>query len=186
MFTEIWNAAKKEGFSEWVQERKIPQIERMRGLHQNPGHHPEGDVFEHVIAALEDYKGNDPLVKVSILFHDYGKIFTANPSEKGDWCNFYNHDKDGVAPFLSFAEEAGFPENIREVVAFVIENHMRFYKIAEMKRAKVRRLVESPYWNVLTKVAYHDDHCRGGSVFSKEEYMENYRRAMTVRREKKG
>lgn len=60
---------------------------------------------------------------------------------------------------------------------------MRFYKILDMKPNKVKKLVDSPYWKLLVRVAYHDDHCRGIHS-SKKEFKACMKRAMKIKKNK--
>lgn len=91
-YKDLYRAAKREDFLEWLFNRKkykIWELETMKVYNQNPEHHPEGySVFDHVIAAVRDYKGSDPIVKLAILFHDIGKIDTAEHSPNGDYYHF--------------------------------------------------------------------------------------------------
>ena len=65
-------------------------------------------MFDHVIAAVRDYKGSDPIVKLAILFHDIGKNATAEPSSNGNYYHFYGHDKEGEKSFRRLAKNMNF------------------------------------------------------------------------------
>lgn len=190
-YNDIYNAASKRGneFAEWIKRqcysgRFIPEIIRQKDFKQNHLHHPEGNVFEHTMAALKDYKGSNPIINLSILFHDVGKPDSAIIAEDGNYYKFYNHDKIGVDVFNNISRRMKFPKDVSEIISFVIENHMRFHKIYEMKTKKIKSLINSPYWNILSKVAYHDDHCRGKNKFSFEEYKQNYMKAKKYKERK--
>lgn len=191
-YNELYERAGKPGFSDFVEEsiRKgtmFPEITAQKNYIHNPNHHPEGSkeengeivpgtVLDHTLAALRDYHGNNPLVNMAILFHDFGKPMAAAPSENGNYHRFYNHDDIGAERFPEFAERNGIPKEHQDVFLFVIQNHMRFHHISEMKKKKIRKLKASPFWNILKKVSYHDDHCRKW-VFRKEAFRENIIRA---------
>ena len=186
-YKDLYKAAKREDFLEWLFNRKkykIWELETMKVYNQNPEHHPEGySVFDHVIAAVRDYKGSDPIVKLAILFHDIGKIATAEHSPNGDYYHFYGHDKEGEKTFRRLAKKYEFPSDVTEAIAFAIRHHMRFYKILDMKPSKVKALVTSPYWKLLVKVAYHDNHCRGVHS-SEKEFNACVKRAMKIKKNK--
>lgn len=191
-YKELYEKASQPDFADFVEESvengsMFPEIMEQKNFVHNPEHHPEGSkeengvtipgtVLDHTLAALRSYKGNDPIVNMAILFHDFGKPAAANPSENGNYHRFYNHDEIGAEHFPEFAERNGIPKEHQEVFLFVIENHMRFHHILEMKRKKIRKMTSSPFWNILKKVSYHDDHCRG-KVFRKEEFRKSILRA---------
>lgn len=58
-YKDLYKAAKREDFLEWLFNRKkykIWELETMKVYNQNPEHHPEGySVFDHVIAAVRDF-----------------------------------------------------------------------------------------------------------------------------------
>lgn len=186
-YNDLYNAASRQDFITWLFDRKkdaIHELVRMKDFVQNLAHHPEGKtVYDHVVAAVNSYKGSDPIVRLAILFHDIGKVVTASPSDNGPWHNFYGHDEEGEPLFRNIAKRYGFPECATETIAFAVRNHMRFHRIMEMKRSKVKALVTSPHWNVLAKVAWHDEHCRGPIQFSNKNFKDCYMRAMQVKTE---
>lgn len=185
-FTSDWfyNAATEKNFADIIEKcaDRMPELATLKKHNQCPAHHPEGITpFAHTMAALRDYKGNDPVIKLALLFHDIGKPIVAKKSENGDYYNFKEHDKAGVLVFNTLP----FTGWIHETIEFAISNHMRFFKITDMKESKVIKLVENSYkFEILSRVAYHDIHCRGELSNSNKPFVPNYERALKVMEEK--
>ena len=119
-----------------------------------------GLVFDHIMAALRTYEGNDPMVTLSILFHDIGKPECAerHPTHLG--YKFIGHDRAGVKIFKDIAERLKFSSKMSEEISFCIQHHMRFHVIPK-KATKIIPIRQSPYWETMKQVTYADDSCRG-------------------------
>lgn len=182
-FDWFYNAAAEKDFADIIEKcaDRMPQLAALKKHNQCAAHHPEGITpFDHTMAALRDYKENDLVVKLSLLFHDIGKPIVAKKSKNGDYYNFKEHDKAGVLVFNTLP----FTGWIYETIKFAISNHMRFFKITDMKVSEVVALVENPYnFEVLSKVAYHDIHCRGELSNSNKLFEPNFKRAMEIMEE---
>lgn len=145
----------------------LPEVKAMQGVEQQPEHHPEGDVSQHVLAALRasPVKGK-PITTLAILFHDIGKpgTYALTPTDKypDGKHTFYGHDKFGVGVFEQIARRLKFSNDERNAIAWVIENHMKPYKAAEMKPSKLLALKNNKHWPELKDVLYADIHSRGG------------------------
>ena len=144
----------------------LPEVKQMQGVQHQPEHHPEGDVGQHVQAALRasTVKGK-PITTLSILFHDIGKpdTYALTPTDKypDGKHTFYGHDKYGVDVFHKIANRLKFSNDEKNAISFVILNHMKPYKASEMKPNKLLALKNSPYWEELKEVLYADIHSRG-------------------------
>jgi len=119
-----------------------------------------GNVFDHVMAALRMYDGKDPIVTLSILFHDIGKPETAEMHPSGDRYTYIGHDKAGVITFKKIAERLKFSSKMTEEISFCIQHHMRFHTIPK-KATKIIPIRQSPYYNTLKQLTIADDSCRG-------------------------
>ena len=54
--------------------KELPDIYAMKSYGHNVEHHPEGGVYDHTLEALRANNAEDPVINLSILFHDVGKI----------------------------------------------------------------------------------------------------------------
>ena len=163
----LWEAAGKKEFADLIFKSEeywpLPPFDEMELYRQNPEWHPEGEtVLDHVLAALDRCAEESPLVKLGVLFHDIGKPATAEPSPKGPWHRFYDHDVEGERVFSELRDKylPEMPVDIARGLKYVIRNHSRFWKIPEMKEYKVLNLIHDPWWGVLKSVAACDWFCR--------------------------
>ena len=144
----------------------LPEVKAMQGVKQQPEHHPEGDVSQHVLAALRSstVKGK-PITTLAILFHDIGKpdtyAFTPTAKYPDGKHTFYGHDREGVGVFRNIANRLKFSNDEKRAIAWVIDNHMKPYKAAEMKPSKLLALKNNEFWPELKEVLYADIHSRG-------------------------
>ena len=144
----------------------LPEVKAMQGVKQQPEHHPEGDVSQHVLAALRSstVKGK-PITTLAILFHDIGKpdTYALTPTAKypDGKHTFYGHDREGVGVFRNIANRLKFSNDEKRAIAWVIDNHMKPYKAAEMKPSKLLALKNNEFWPELKEVLYADIHSRG-------------------------
>ena len=144
----------------------LPEVKAMQGVQHQPEHHPEGDVGQHVQAALRAsrVKGK-PITTLAILFHDIGKpgTYALTPTDKypDGKHTFYGHDKFGVEVFRKIANRLKFTNDEKNAIAWVIENHMKPYKSSEMKPSKLLALKNNKHWPELQEVLYADIHSRG-------------------------
>ena len=78
----------------------FPELEALIGLGQNPGFHPEGDVWAHTMQVLDEAAAlragaKEPLYfMLSALCHDMGKAVTTQ--EIGGVLHAYQHEKAGL------------------------------------------------------------------------------------------
>ena len=144
----------------------LPEVKAMQGVEQQPEHHPEGDVSQHVLAALRASKvKGKPITTLAILFHDIGKpgTYALTPTNKypDGKHTFYGHDRFGVDVFRKIANRLKFSNDETNAIAWVIDNHMKPYKSHEMKPSKLLALKNNEYWPELQEVLYADIHSRG-------------------------
>ena len=144
----------------------LPEIKAMQGVPHHPEHHPEGDVGQHVQAALRVSPiSGKPITTLAILFHDIGKpgtyaLILTDKYPEGKH-TFHDHAKFGVGVFQKIANRLKFSTDEKQVISFIIRNHMRPYKAAEMEPNKLLALKNSPYWDKIQDVLYADIHSRG-------------------------
>lgn len=140
----------------------LPEIVKLKEFRDDPKWHPEedeGGVFSHVLAALRRNKSEDPIINLSILFHDLGKGVTAKIKDNG-WNNFHGHASAAKSIVLEIAARLKLTNKQRDAIMFAALNHMKFHELMKMKPSKILELVYNEHWETLKAVAFCDDSCR--------------------------
>lgn len=158
----------------------LPEVVKMKQFEQNVEHHPEGTVFQHTLESLRKNNLKDPILNLSILLHDVGKIKTYKfTTSKGH--TYHGHAEAGKELVDDIANRLKLSNKERKTILFVVVNHMRLHKAMEMKPSKVVKLVSDENWEILKAATYCDKAARG-KIFDKKkwedtlEYIENIKR----------
>ncbi len=139
----------------------LPEIDVMDNFLHSPEHHPEGNVLDHTLAVLRQSDEKDPLLNLSLLFHDIGKIRTHEIDSEG-YHRYNNHDNVGVKLFEEIVcPRMKISNKDKEIISFCIKNHMKYRLILEMKNSKIIRLKNDPSFEMLKKVSFFDSASRG-------------------------
>jgi len=129
----------------WI--RDYPELSRLIGCPQEPAFHPEGDVWEHTLAAIDAFpalrtgdREEDLIVGFAILTHDFGKPATTEKVEGR--IQSHGHEVEGLEPAGQFLEKIGAPIRLRDEILALVRHHMRpgqLYRDGSSERA-IRRL----------------------------------------------
>lgn len=148
----------------------LPEVLKMDEFEHSPEHHPEGNVFQHTIAALRASKTENPIINLAILLHDVGKTVTHNVDEKGIH-RYFGHAEKGIDLIDSIANRLKMDTKTRDALKFAAINHMKMPDILKMTTSKILKLMSSPYWDVLLSVAEADAKSRG-ELFDENQWRE--------------
>ena len=126
-----------------------PELAALQGCEQDPGWHPEGDVWIHTLHCLDWFatertgnQSDDLVVGLAILCHDLGK--PATTKHEFDHITSRGHEPEGEAPTRRFLERLTNQEElINEVVSLVL-CHLRPRALYDGKASDsaVRRLAK--------------------------------------------
>jgi len=141
-------------------DRILPEVKALQGRKQDPKHHPEGDSYQHTIAALRSTRSNNPTTNLAILFHDLGKGTVQQEKESG-YPSYHGHDKESARIVADIAKRLKMPNSIKDAAVFAADRHMRAHYIYDMSKRKVTQLVNDPNWPILKDVVYADEMSRG-------------------------
>jgi tRNA nucleotidyltransferase (CCA-adding enzyme) len=131
----------------------FPELEKIRGVPQDPEWHPEGDVGVHTmhvvdqaarIAGRDGCEGDDRAVLLfSSLTHDFAKADTTELREKDGKLRWtaYGHEAAAGPAARSFLDRIGIKAAIVDQVAPLVEHHLAHSSIGmEVTPRAVRRL----------------------------------------------
>lgn len=137
----------------------LPEVRELRGLPQPVEWHPEGDAWEHTLAALRSSTSADPAVNLAVLLHDTGKA-PAHRESAGRH-RYHGHERAGATIAEGVARRLHLPRRQRAAVAFAVEHHMQAGRFTELRRSRVLALLADVHWPVLRELALCDLAARG-------------------------
>jgi len=121
----------------------LPEIARLKGVEQPPEFHPEGDVWIHTLMMLEQLQpGCSPTLAWGVLLHDAGKPATFTPpSGPAGRIRFDHHVEVGTRMAEAICRRLRFSNDDTEQIAALVENHLRFKDVGQMRLATLKRFV---------------------------------------------
>jgi tRNA nucleotidyltransferase/poly(A) polymerase len=187
IWQEIWKMAKTNGtkFSSAMKYMKetgllkhiFPILDGMCKFSQPLQYHPEGNVWEHTLRALEsNVREDDPFLNIAILFHDIGKP-SCFKIRKGNE-TFYGHAKKGSDIIKDIAAQYRISNNVRDALMYTTGNHMKMHLLTKMKPAKIARMMQDSNWEYLVEVAKADILSRGCSEYLLKEAIDEVKEMM--------
>jgi tRNA nucleotidyltransferase/poly(A) polymerase len=113
----------------------LPELGAGKGVPQPEAYHPEGDVFEHTLAAMRvaDTFVRDPIVKLAVLLHDIGK---PQALARNEGANMGGHCALGAWQAKRIAHRLRLSRADTGRLTFLVKNHMRIADFPEMGRGK--------------------------------------------------
>jgi len=121
----------------------LPEIEAMKGVEQPPQFHPEGDVFVHTLLLLEKLPHPCPITLAwGALLHDVGKPPTFRVAP--DRIRFDGHVDVGVKMAEEICERLRFSNDDTRQILALVDNHMRFAHVQQMKESTFKKFVRMP------------------------------------------
>jgi poly(A) polymerase len=121
----------------------LPEISAMKGVEQPPQYHPEGDVFVHTLLLLDNLPHPcPPTLAWGALLHDVGKPPTFRMAP--DRIRFDGHVEVGVKMAEALLRRLRFSNDDTEQILALIQNHMRFGQIMQMKESTLKKFLRMP------------------------------------------
>jgi poly(A) polymerase len=153
----------------WLLQQVLPEIGAMKGVEQPPQFHPEGDVWIHTLMMLEGLPaGSTATLAWGVLLHDVGKPPTfQSAAETGDRIRFNNHVEVGVRMAEAICERLRFSNEDTEQILALVDNHMKFGAVEEMRAATLKKFVRQPRFG--EHLALHRLDC-----LSSHRHLESY------------
>jgi poly(A) polymerase len=132
----------------WLLQQVLPEVGAMKGVEQPPQFHPEGDVWIHTRMMLEGLpKDASPTLAWGVLLHDAGKPPTFQSAvETGDRIRFNNHVQVGVRMAEAICKRLRFSNEDTEQILELVDNHMRFGAVEEMRPSTLKKFVRLPHF----------------------------------------
>jgi len=119
----------------------LPEVAAMKGVAQPPEFHPEGDVWVHTLLLLEKLDHASPALAWGALLHDVGKPSTFRIAER---IRFDGHVEAGVELTHRILERLRFSREDAEQVEALVDNHMKFKDVPQMRESTLKRFLRLP------------------------------------------
>jgi tRNA nucleotidyltransferase/poly(A) polymerase len=140
----------------------LQEVKNIQGLPQPIEWHPEGDAWEHTLAALRSSSSADPAVNLAVLLHDVGK-HPAHREEAGRH-RYRGHESAGVRIVDMVARRLHLPQRQRAAITFAVEHHMAAGRFTGLRRSNRLALLAEAHWPVLRSLALCDVAARGDTA----------------------
>lgn len=124
----------------------LPAIAKLKGVEQPPQFHPEGDVWTHTLMMLAMLTpGCSPTLAWGVLLHDVGKPPTFTPATGlGTRIRFDRHVEVGMVMAEEICRQFRFSNDDTEQIVALVEHHLRFKDVPQMKASTLKRFVRLP------------------------------------------
>jgi poly(A) polymerase len=119
----------------------LPEIEAMKNVPQPAEFHPEGDVWDHTMLAL-DYLPASPEIELSmaVLLHDVGKPLTFKEEDR---IRFNGHVEVGAEIADKIMRRLRFSKNQQDMVVDLVRQHHKFMEVQNMRQSTLKRFLRS-------------------------------------------
>lgn len=115
-------------------------------------HHPEWDVYQHIIHCLSAWRSRDYLTNLCILFHDIGKYYT----DVWDW-TYYGHDIIWAQKMEEIWTKMKLSKEEIATIQYVCTYHMMWRELPRMKKSNQLTICLHKDYDRLVEVCYADD-----------------------------
>ncbi len=126
-------------FDTGLLEAILPEVAALDGVPQPARFHPEGDVLTHTRMLLDGVRGGGEEVALAALLHDVGKVPTLEMKEGRP--AFPRHAQVGAGMAEGILRRLRYPNRMIEQVVDLVDRHMDWPQLKQMREAKRRRLL---------------------------------------------
>ncbi len=123
----------------------LPEVYALKGVHQPPEFHPEGDVYNHTKLMLEEMKSEDSLMAMAVLCHDIGKPPTFKVKER---IRFDRHTRVGESMTEEICRRLKFPNREREILKSLVRDHLKFIDAKKMRESTLKRFIRQDHFDM--------------------------------------
>lgn len=160
----------------------IPEIANLAAVvQQNDNGEINGNVLDHTLKCMELYPQEglhyDWLGVIAMLFHDIGKLYTAEYFN-GRW-TYFQHHRVGAKVARKILRRMGFDLQDADLVCHLVDQHMRFHFM--MTDQGIRKFSSLPETERLIAMARADLMSRGDNFTSFNHNLKYLERADTPR-----
>jgi poly(A) polymerase len=130
----------------------LPEVAALKGVDQDPVHHPEGDVWTHTLLCLDNLDLRVPTAVWGTLLHDIGKPATCERQADGR-IRFLGHEGVGADIARRVCRRLRFSAADTARICALVSRHMRFIQAHEWRASTMRRFIAAD--TILEDLALH-------------------------------
>ncbi|MBI3820981.1 MAG: CCA tRNA nucleotidyltransferase [Planctomycetes bacterium] len=116
----------------------LPEAGAMRGVPQPAKFHPEGNVWVHTVDVVERIEPKTPVLVLSALFHDVGKVRTLTWSDR---IRFHGHEPVSCEISDARMRQLRYSNDIIDEVHDLVAEHIHIGGFQKWRRAKQLRFL---------------------------------------------
>jgi tRNA nucleotidyltransferase/poly(A) polymerase len=139
----------------------LPEVSALSGVDQDPEHHPEGDVWTHVLLMFRSSPARSLPLGLAILLHDVAKPLTLVHEDR---IRFPGHAARGAKMTSRIGCRLRLPAAQVERAAELVAQHMRFLDVPRMKTATLKRFLRQKLFPELLELYRLDCLARGAGL----------------------
>lgn len=137
-----------------ILEHVFPELEACKGVAQPAEYHQEGDVWTHLMRALDSLPEDTPLVaRWAVLFHDIGKPETFKIGER---IRFDHHSHVSAEIANRVMRRLRFSRQNIDHVTWAVKHHFMMVELLEMPLGRQRHWFLDPRFPTLLTLFYAD------------------------------
>ncbi|MFA5917476.1 MAG: HD domain-containing protein [Candidatus Gracilibacteria bacterium] len=156
----------------------FPEIDILDKVAGGPKYHLEGDVWTHTLMTIGELnnifekgfttydKNGNEIIKYfentekitlyrTMLLHDIGKYDTYEKCDNGN-SHYLNHEHIGVEKFNDIQKRFIFTNDQKDIISWLINNHLKVFKVPEMRVLKARKFMMHKYFEYLMVIGFSD------------------------------
>ncbi len=146
----------------------LPEVAAGKGVRQGRRLHPEGDVWQHTLLAMEHLQGPSFVLAMATLLHDIGKPPTSDTRQRP----FLDHERIGQSMAREIAGRLRLSRRETEAIAFLVRHHMILKDVTRMRKSTQKRIIAHELFWELAELHRIDALASNGDL-SNYEYAVN-------------
>ena len=140
----------------------LPEIRCLDSIHQSFKYHFEDTVFTHIRKMLDRNIIKNEVFIWAILLHDIGKINTYEIIDHE--IHFNGHEHEGKIIAEKILKRLKTSNEFIEAVCYLVENHMKFLCVQDMKKSTLKKFLRHKDFNLLLELHKLDCICSNGDL----------------------
>lgn len=147
-----------------------PEVQALVGVDHDKDFHPEGDVWQHTLQALEHASGRSVVLSLGVLLHDIGKPRASGCRSTATDGRLYpgmgretrsagtrerpfdGHAEIGAGEATKFLRRLGFDRRTQEAVTYLVRYHMLPAALEDMPLSRTEPVLASEFFPLLLEV----------------------------------